>query len=314
MNDTNDFNNELMKMLQEACEDKNQNEETCLISGEKLEQNCIQLECNHKFNYKFIYNEVHKQKTQPWHSEINKVKTFQLKCPYCRNIQTGILPFRENYPKVKYVNWPPSLMMLPDNCSYIFSSGKRKGLACGKKCNGKYCTSHNRIIEKREKKKLEKEKKKLEKEMKKKLEKEKKKLEKEMKKKLENEKNKKITKGGLAVVNWKKIEQKFHDNSIVPHAANADELTNVQIEQIMNVTTPISIPIVVTCSYIFKKGKRKGQNCQCKKIHKDGLCKFHYKKYKQAMEKKKTKLENINQNIKIKTVNYNQNGNIIITI
>ena len=42
-------------------------------------------------------------------------------------------------PKVKYVNWPPNLMMFPDECSYIFASGKRKGLICSKKCSGKYC-------------------------------------------------------------------------------------------------------------------------------------------------------------------------------
>ena len=120
MNDTNSFNEELMKMLQESYEEDNDDVETCLISGEKLEDNHVKLECNHKFNYKHIYNEVYKQKTQPWHSEINKVKTTQLKCPYCRNIQTGLLPYREGCVKVKYVNWPPSLMMLPDECGYIF--------------------------------------------------------------------------------------------------------------------------------------------------------------------------------------------------
>ena len=104
------------------------------------------------------------------------------------------------------------------------------------------------------------------------------------------------------------------DTSIVPHAANADELAKVQIEQIMSVTTSTSIPNVITCAYKFKKGKRKGENCQCKKIHKDGLCKFHYKKYKQAMDKKKAELEKVNQNIKIKTVNFNQKQNLIITI
>ena len=303
MNDTNSFNQELMKML---LEEENNELETCLISGILLEENHIKLECNHKFNYKHIYNEVHKQKTEPWHSEVNKVRNNQLKCPYCRNIQNGILPYRNNYPKVKYVNWPPYLMMLPDECSYLFASGKRKGQSCGKKCSGKYCLSHTRIIERREKKRLEKEKKK--------LEKEKKKLEKE-KKKLEKEKNKKINStGGLAVVNWKKLEQEFNDTSIAPHAANADALANVQIEQIMSVTTSTSIPNVITCAYKFKKGKRKGENCQCKKIHKDGLCKFHYKKYKQAMDKKKAELEKINTNIKIKSVNFNQNKNMIITI
>ena len=49
-------------------------------------------------------------------------------------------------------------MMLPDTCEYIFASGKRKGQTCNKKCNGKYCISHENIMLKREKKKLEKEK------------------------------------------------------------------------------------------------------------------------------------------------------------
>ena len=306
MNDTVNFNDELMKMLQESYDKSQDIIETCLISDDPLEENHITLECNHKFNYKDIYNEVHKQKTQPWHSEINKVKNTQLKCPYCRNIQTGILPYRQTYQKVRYVNWPPSLMMLPDICSYTFSSGKRKGQTCNKKCNGKYCISHTRIMEKREKKKLEKEQKKLEKQ-KAKLEEQKLKLEKKQKKK-----NSSI--GGLAVVNWKKLEQKFNDTSIVPHAINADALANVQIEQIINVTSTPSNPTVVTCSYKFKKGKNKGNNCQCRKIQQDGLCKFHYRKYKQAMEKKKAQLQNVNKNIKIKTVGISQKQNLVITI
>lgn len=273
MNDTNSFNDELMKMLQESYNTQDENIDICLISGEPLEENFVTLECSHKFNYKDIYNEVHKQKTQPWHSEINKVKVTQLKCPYCRNIQTGLLPFREGYSKVRYVNWPPSLMMLPDKCSYIFASGKRKGQTCSKKCNGKYCLSHTRIMEKREKKKLEKEKKKLE--------------------KLKEKNKKKLDKIKV------EMKQKF------------DELSPAMVNLVLS--TPNTCP-VVTCAYKFKKGKNKGEKCQCKKIHQDGLCKFHYRKHKQAMEKKKAKLEAVNQNIKIKTVNYNTNGNLVITI
>ena len=271
MNDTNNFNNELMKMLQESYDKNDETIETCLISGEPLEENFVTLECSHKFNYKDIYNEVHKQKTQPWHSEINKVKTTQLKCPYCRNIQTGLLPYRDGYCKVKYVNWPPSLMMLPDECSYIFASGKRKGQGCGKKCSGKYCLSHEKIMLKREKKKLEKEK----------LEKQKEKAKKKLHK-IKAEMNQKL-----------------------------DELSPSMVNLILS--TPNTCP-VITCAYKFKKGKSKGENCQCKKIYKDGLCKFHYKKYVKAMEKKKTELEKVNPNIKIKTVKFSQNQNLIITI
>jgi hypothetical protein len=155
-NNVSNFNDELMKMLEESYNEPDSNSEKCLISNELLEDNCIKLECNHKFNYKHIYNEVHKQKKNAWHSEVNKVKSVEIKCPYCRNIQKGLLPHREGYPKVKYVNWPISLMMLPDNCIYTFASGKRKGQPCSKKCMGKYCSSHAKIIQKREKKKQEK--------------------------------------------------------------------------------------------------------------------------------------------------------------
>tara|TARA_B100002019_G_C21238731_1_gene584252 strand:+ start:905 stop:1747 length:843 start_codon:yes stop_codon:yes gene_type:complete len=280
MNDTNSFNEELMKLLQEDDDDPDNYDNKCLISNEKLEDTCISLECNHKFNYKHIYNEVYKQKTQPWHSEINKVKNTQLKCPYCRNIQTGLLPYREGYSKVKYVNWPPSLMMLPDLCGYVFISGKRKGQTCGKKCSGKYCISHENIMLKREKKKLEKEKKKLEKE----------------KKKLEKVKTKSKAK-------LDKIKNDFNQQ--------LNELSPAMINLVLS--TP-NICTVVTCAYKFKKGKSKGENCQCKKIFKDGLCKFHHKKHVKALEKKKAELEQVNQNIKIKTVNYNENGNLIVTI
>ena len=40
-----------MKMLQESYDNNDGNIETCLISGETLEDNPITLECNHKFNY-----------------------------------------------------------------------------------------------------------------------------------------------------------------------------------------------------------------------------------------------------------------------
>ena len=271
MNDTKSFNEELMKLLEQQEEENHDN--LCLISGEKLEDNFINLECNHKFNYKDIYNEVYKQKTQPWHSEVNKVKTTQLKCPYCRNIQTGILPYREGFLKVKYVNWPPSLMMLPDECSYIFGSGKRKGLVCSKKCSGKYCLSHENIMLKREKKQLEKEKQKL-------------------------EKAKAKSKSKLI-----KMKNEFNDQ--------LNELSPSMINLVLS--TP-NTSTVITCAYKFKKGKSKGENCQCKKIHKEGLCKFHHRKYLQSMEKKKQQLEKVNPNIKIKTVKFNKNQNLVITI
>ena len=74
--------------------------------------------------------------------EINRLKTYQIKCPYCRHIQTGILPWREGYPKVNNVNWPLGRSFKAFHCSAILKSGKRKGQPCGKKSIEKYCPRH----------------------------------------------------------------------------------------------------------------------------------------------------------------------------
>jgi len=118
------------------------NEETdennvCLISYEKLEDNYITLYCGHKFNYEAIFNEVKQQKRQ--HNHVSKK---QIKCPYCRKLQTGILPPRENYEQIWYVNKPNELVMKLYTCNYTMISGKRKGQPCGKKSHFEKCKIH----------------------------------------------------------------------------------------------------------------------------------------------------------------------------
>ncbi len=36
-----------------------------------------------------------------------------------------------------------------DKCKYTFLSGKKKGIACSKSCNGDYCPFHKRVMNKR---------------------------------------------------------------------------------------------------------------------------------------------------------------------
>lgn len=55
----------------------------CLISNELLTTNFITLECNHKFNYMELYNEVLEQKTKKL-LDNSKLKLNEVKCPYCR--------------------------------------------------------------------------------------------------------------------------------------------------------------------------------------------------------------------------------------
>ncbi len=129
----------------------------CLISKQPLDDTRIKLMCGHEFNYKPLYSEIKKQKTHHNHLSIIRLKKNQLQCPYCRNIQEKVLPYKpyDGITKCYGVNSPPSYEMLMDKCSYIFKSGKRKNQACNKQCNGKYCNGHFKIMEKKKAKEKE---------------------------------------------------------------------------------------------------------------------------------------------------------------
>ena len=62
--------------------------EKCLISNELLTCNYITLECNHKFNYIELFNEVVEQKTKKM-LDNSKLKLNEVKCPYCRTINNA---------------------------------------------------------------------------------------------------------------------------------------------------------------------------------------------------------------------------------
>ena len=131
----------------------------CLISKQVLDNTRIKLMCGHEFNYRPLYREIKKQKTHHNHLSIVRLKKNQLQCPYCRNIQEKVLPYKpyEGITKCYGVNSPPSYEMLMDKCTYVFKSGKRKNQSCGKQCNGKYCNGHFKLIEKKKAKEKEKE-------------------------------------------------------------------------------------------------------------------------------------------------------------
>jgi len=126
----------------------------CLISKQPLDNTRIKLMCGHEFNYNPLYREIKKQKTHHNHLSIIRLRKNQIQCPYCRNIQDKVLPFKpyEGVTKCYGVNSPPSYEMLMDKCSYVFKSGKRKGLPCNKLCNGEYCNGHFKIMEKKKQK------------------------------------------------------------------------------------------------------------------------------------------------------------------
>jgi hypothetical protein len=99
-----DFQKELYKMLDEDSDDE---DNLCQITGLKLDDKYITLECNHKFNYTALYTEICKQRFEfktydpsllPKKDQLkfrdSKLDYF-IKCPYCRKIQFTILPYYE---------------------------------------------------------------------------------------------------------------------------------------------------------------------------------------------------------------------------
>ena len=138
---TADFNQQLLEGL---CEDDENEDHVCLISGNKLENDHITLRCSHTFNYYSIFEVVRRQKIYS-KLETCRLKKYQLKCPYCRTIQNGILPWRGGYNKLDGVNWPITRACKNKKCTAIIKSGKRKGEACGKACHSKFCNRHNKI-------------------------------------------------------------------------------------------------------------------------------------------------------------------------
>lgn len=150
---TNDFNQQLYLMMSQE-KDEEENENKCLITNVPLKSNFINLICGHKFNYSSIFKEIQKQKCSHNHLEVTRLKKNEIKCPYCRTIQKGLLPYCNGFLKIKGVNHPEKLQFLPNECKYKFASGKKKGNPCLKKCANEYCKSHHRIIENRKQKKI----------------------------------------------------------------------------------------------------------------------------------------------------------------
>ena len=134
-------------------DDYNENE-LCLLSGEKLSDNYITLSCNHKFNYLPLYNELCKQKSRYNTLEITRLSINQIKCPYCREITNKILPFiiDDNVELKNGINYPSKYSMQINNCNWIYKNGKNKNNKCGCSSfifnNNNFCLKHHKITNK----------------------------------------------------------------------------------------------------------------------------------------------------------------------
>ena len=118
----------------------------CLITRQEI-KNEIVLKCNHSFEYNALLK--HLVGTQRHYDNH--------KCPYCREINSGFIPFFQSPDSTE--RGEELLNKIDRNifrkneyttCSYCFVSGKNKGKCCGKVGHnfneGNYCFTHYKQI------------------------------------------------------------------------------------------------------------------------------------------------------------------------
>ena len=90
-------------------ENNEQDNGICLISNTPLDAHFFTFECGHKFNYAPIFNDISNHKKKYNHMENGKghLNMNEIRCPFCRKKQTGVLPYYADlsFAKVHGVNY-----------------------------------------------------------------------------------------------------------------------------------------------------------------------------------------------------------------
>jgi hypothetical protein len=94
-----DFYEELYNSL-DIDEDNNKTEDDknlCLITNKPLCDKFVEMVCGHKFNYIPLYLDIknHKQKYNGMEGSSSRLNANEIRCPYCRKRQQGVLPYYE---------------------------------------------------------------------------------------------------------------------------------------------------------------------------------------------------------------------------
>jgi hypothetical protein len=273
-----DFFSELYKSLDQDDEDNNN---TCLISNQTLTDRFVKLNCGHSFNYLPLLNDIknHKEKFNNLEGSHTKLKQDEIRCPYCRNRQTELLPYYEdlypnkihgvnciipffNYPNYSTYKHPNSIYgnccykvdfnnyYCPAKNVYNFEDGKT------------YCYSHSKTMTMKILKDAE---------LKKKEDAKKAKLKEKEDAKLAKLKEKEDAK--LAKLKEKEEKKKNTNKNTIIVINLLDEEQN---ETIQNEIICQHIDLD-GCTEILKSGSNKGNKC-CKSVYNNNLCKRHFDK------------------------------------
>ena len=139
-------NIDFYKLLNEELDTESNNDDNmCLLTNLPLTLNHITLPvCKHKFNYLPLLKEVLRQKdintneikthNHYYGHNYNKVPYGYIKCPYCRRLSNGCLPYIPDLYNLKHtdVNYPLCNAIVQTFCKHIMINGKRKGQECGR--------------------------------------------------------------------------------------------------------------------------------------------------------------------------------------
>jgi hypothetical protein len=258
-----DFYEELYKSLDN---EQNDNQDCCLITNLPLDNDFVKLECLHKFNYGPLFKELCKQKRNVNDENYNITKML-IKCPYCRCLQSNLLPPKEGFKLIYGVNTSTKLNTvhsgyipagyIEGKCEYTFQHLVNPDhiVICDtpyvvKIDNGKcYCYYHKYLGMKQmwDEAKQKIKQKKMEVKLKLKQEKEQQKMETLIKLKQEKEKQK------MEIKNKAKQEKEQQ-----------------KMEALMNANQKPK------CTQIIKTGARKGLACDCKVFENNLLCLRHH--------------------------------------
>lgn len=115
-----DFYSELYGSLEETdCEEVM----ICLITNEKLVDRHVKMNCGHTFNYDPLYKDLvnHKMKFNNMEGSTGVLGKNEIRCPYCRSKQKGILPY---YPELgfKRVEGVNTACIPPPMCSFVWDN------------------------------------------------------------------------------------------------------------------------------------------------------------------------------------------------
>jgi uncharacterized Zn finger protein (UPF0148 family) len=114
-------------------------EELCLITNLPLTENFVKMECNHKFNYVPLYNDILNHKKNFNKLERRILKSGEIRCPYCRNIQTTLLPYHEivGIKLTHGVNYFDETIEKQNKVGHTMNNGYCQGVCA---YSTKYCT------------------------------------------------------------------------------------------------------------------------------------------------------------------------------